>query len=116
VDDDDYPKTKPSSEEEAAPAAETETKALVVEWASGAGARIGCVRDYPADLQSKALEQVNLSPNNKKAPALVSFPSPRPSPRIRLSPRVQYMGQKCLGIRPPTVHLTLPAKNCRGSN
>jgi hypothetical protein len=114
VDDDDYPNNKkPSSEEAAAP----ETKAPVVEWTSGAGARIGCVRDYPADLQSKALEQVNLSPNNKTAPALVSFPSPRPSPRIRLSPRVHYMGQQCLGIRPPTVHLTLPAKNCgRGSN
>ncbi|GJN15396.1 hypothetical protein PR202_gb02307 [Eleusine coracana subsp. coracana] len=84
----------------------------LVKWTSGAGARIGCVRDYPAELQSKALEQVNLSPNNNKAKnnSSVSFPSPRPSPQIRMSPRLQLMGQHhhCLAIRPPTVHLTLP--------
>uniref|UniRef100_A0A0A9C8R6 Uncharacterized protein n=1 Tax=Arundo donax TaxID=35708 RepID=A0A0A9C8R6_ARUDO len=42
-----------------------------------------------------------------------------------MSPRVQYMGvaspsvrplkQQCLGIRPPTVHLTLPSKNGKGN-
>ncbi|TKW25489.1 hypothetical protein SEVIR_3G123400v4 [Setaria viridis] len=116
------------AEEEAAEAPpeaaadETSGRALV-KWTSGAGARIGCVRDYPAELQSRALEQVNLSPSRSSAaPPLQPWPipSPRPSPRIRLSPRVQYMGvaaspgvrplkQQCLGIRPPTVRLTLPS-------
>lgn len=85
----------------------------MAKWTSGAGARIGCVRDYPAELQSKALEQVNLSPN--KAPAmLVSFPSPRPSPKIRMSPRVQHYimgGQHHLPIRTPTLQLRLTLPN-----
>nr|CAB3460544.1 unnamed protein product [Digitaria exilis] len=109
--------------------ASSSSRALV-KWTSGAGARIGCVRDYPAELQSRALEQVNLSPSRSSAaaPPLLPWPvpSPRPSPRIRLSPRVQYMGvaaspgvrhpakQQCLGIRPPTVRLTLPiSKNSK---
>ncbi|KAF8726903.1 hypothetical protein HU200_000534 [Digitaria exilis] len=145
VDDDEYPSLKrkqssavdPSSQqEEEAPAdaaeedeASSSSRALV-KWTSGAGARIGCVRDYPAELQSRALEQVNLSPSRSSAaaPPLLPWPvpSPRPSPRIRLSPRVQYMGvaaspgvrhpakQQCLGIRPPTVRLTLPiSKNSK---
>ncbi|KAG2625303.1 IQ domain-containing protein IQM1-like [Panicum virgatum] len=101
-----------------------------VKWTSGAGARIGCVRDYPAELQSRALEQVNLSPNRPAAAAAQPgpIPSPRPSPRIRLSPRVQYMGmaaspgarplkQQCLGLRPLTVRLTLPSsKSSKASN
>ena len=101
-----------------------------VKWTSGAGARIGCVRDYPVELQSRALEQVNLSPNRPAAAAAQPWPipSPRPSPRIRLSPRVQYMGmaaspgarplkQQCLGLRPPTVRLTLPSsKSSKASN
>lgn len=81
---------------------------LSCRWTTGAGARIGCVRDYPADLQSKALEQVNLSPRVVASPAAnkvpVPIPSPRPSPRLRLSPRLQYMGIPT----PPIVSLTLP--------
>ncbi|CAL9112282.1 unnamed protein product [Musa acuminata var. zebrina] len=85
---------------------------LSCRWTTGAGARIGCVRDYPADLQSKALEQVNLSPrvvaspaaNKVPVPVPVPIPSPRPSPRLRLSPRLQYMGIPT----PPIVSLTLP--------
>ncbi|KAI4344533.1 hypothetical protein L6164_011748 [Bauhinia variegata] len=69
-------------------------KRLSRKWTSGAGPRIGCVRDYPLDLQSRALEQVNLSPR----PASARFtnygpiPSPRPSPKVRLSPSIAYMG------------------------
>jgi hypothetical protein len=119
--------TAAMEEEEAAEAVdeaadETSGRALV-KWTSGAGARIGCVRDYPAVLQSRALEQVNLSPSRSAAaPPLQPWPipSPRPSPRIRMSPRVQYMSvavspgvrpakQQCLGIRAPTVRLTLPS-------
>ncbi|GKV00148.1 hypothetical protein SLEP1_g12890 [Rubroshorea leprosula] len=42
-------------------------KLLSLKWTSGVGPRIGCVRDYPADLQSRALEQVNLSPRSSPA-------------------------------------------------
>ncbi|OVA06350.1 hypothetical protein BVC80_8883g20 [Macleaya cordata] len=37
-------------------------KQLSFKWTTGAGPRIGCVRDYPSGLQFRALEQVNLSP------------------------------------------------------
>ncbi|KAM5547342.1 IQ domain-containing protein IQM1 [Rosa sericea] len=69
-------------------------KRLPCNWSTGNGARIGCVRDYPSDLQTRALEQVNLSPRVGSA-TLVNpgpIPSPRPSPKIRLSPRLAYMG------------------------
>nr|CAB3477395.1 unnamed protein product [Digitaria exilis] len=103
-------------------------------WLTPTGARIGCLRDYPADLQSMALEQVNLSPRVGAAASPGSrlpmpIPSPRPSPRIRLSPRLHYMGlptptgasarlvamprrsspkQEFLGFHTPAVELTLP--------
>ncbi|CAA2954798.1 Hypothetical predicted protein [Olea europaea subsp. europaea] len=41
-------------------------KQLSCKWSSGAGPRIGCVRDYPSGLQSQALEQVNLSPRSDR--------------------------------------------------
>ncbi|KAF8034143.1 hypothetical protein BT93_C0421 [Corymbia citriodora subsp. variegata] len=63
-------------------------------WSTGAGPRIGCVRDYPVELQSRALEQVNLSP--RVTPGAFGgygpIPSPRPSPKVRLSPRLSGMG------------------------
>lgn len=69
-------------------------KRLSCKWTSGTGPRIGCVRDYPAELQSRALEQVNLSP--RVTPGMLGhygpIPSPRPSPKVRLSPRLAYMG------------------------
>ncbi|XP_042509386.1 IQ domain-containing protein IQM1-like [Macadamia integrifolia] len=70
------------------------SKRLSCKWSTGTGPRIGCVRDYPAELQWRALEQVNLSP--RLAPSPVGgwgpIPSPRPSPKVRLSPRLAYMG------------------------
>ncbi|KAF9680445.1 hypothetical protein SADUNF_Sadunf06G0121900 [Salix dunnii] len=67
---------------------------LPCNWTTGAGPRIGCVRDYPKGLQSRALEQVNLSP--RVAPGQLAnygpIPSPRPSPKVRVSPRLAYMG------------------------
>ncbi|KAI3688265.1 hypothetical protein L1987_81976 [Smallanthus sonchifolius] len=39
---------------------------LSCKWSTGAGPRIGCLRDYPTELQSHTLEQANLSP--KSAP------------------------------------------------
>ncbi|XP_062213603.1 IQ domain-containing protein IQM1-like [Phragmites australis] len=101
-------------------------------WSTPTGARIGCLRDYPADLQSMALEQVNLSPRVVPSPSAsrLPIPSPRPSPRIRLSPRLHYMGlptptgvklpipspaaarrspkQQFMGFHTPAVALTLP--------
>ncbi|PKA61388.1 hypothetical protein AXF42_Ash014305 [Apostasia shenzhenica] len=38
---------------------------LSVKWSTGAGARIGFVRNYPTELQFMALEQVNLSPRGE---------------------------------------------------
>ncbi|CAN4114137.1 unnamed protein product [Withania somnifera] len=39
-------------------------KQLSCRWSTGAGPRIGCLRDYPSQLQSHALEQVSLSPRS----------------------------------------------------
>ncbi|GJM87998.1 hypothetical protein PR202_ga04010 [Eleusine coracana subsp. coracana] len=33
-----------------------------LKWSTGAGARIGCVKDYPVELRMQALEMVDLSP------------------------------------------------------
>ncbi|XP_037496035.1 IQ domain-containing protein IQM1 [Jatropha curcas] len=70
------------------------SKRLSCKWTSGLGPRIGCVRDYPQELQFRALEQVNLSPRVGPGPfeSCEPIPSPRPSPRIRVSPRLAYMG------------------------
>lgn len=83
---------------------------LSMKWSTGTGPRIGCVRDYPQELQSRALEQVNLSPRVVFSPIenKVPIPSPRPSPNVRLSPRLAYMG-----FPTPTVNLTLPQSKRR---
>ncbi|XP_060200977.1 IQ domain-containing protein IQM2-like [Lycium barbarum] len=39
-------------------------KQLSCKWSTGAGPRIGCLRDYPSQLQSHALEEVSLSPRS----------------------------------------------------
>ncbi|KAK8446720.1 hypothetical protein SEVIR_9G532250v4 [Setaria viridis] len=48
-------------------------------WTTGAGPRIGCVRDYPPELQFRSLEQVSLSPRAGAGPARFGT-SPRQSP------------------------------------
>uniref|UniRef100_A0A6N2L255 Calmodulin-binding family protein n=1 Tax=Salix viminalis TaxID=40686 RepID=A0A6N2L255_SALVM len=50
------------------------SRRLSCKWTSGYGPRIGCVRDYPADLQCQALEQVNLSPRTTPGRAGNRFP------------------------------------------
>lgn len=69
-------------------------KRLSCKWTSPVGPRIGCVREYPIELQSQALEQVNLSPRVTpgRSGSGLPIPSPRPSPKIRVSPRLAYMG------------------------
>ncbi|XAR70057.1 hypothetical protein NMG60_11001877 [Bertholletia excelsa] len=53
---------------------------LSCKWTTGAGPRIGCVRDYPSELQNRALEEVNLSPrSNFSTPRTYFHPSPRAS-------------------------------------
>lgn len=39
-------------------------KQLSCKWSTGAGPRIGVVRDYPSELQLRALEEVSLSPRS----------------------------------------------------
>ncbi|PUZ40929.1 hypothetical protein GQ55_9G462100 [Panicum hallii var. hallii] len=54
-------------------------KQLSFKWTTGAGPRIGCVRDYPSELQLQALEQVNLSPRGSSTAAAAAasrFSSP----------------------------------------
>lgn len=68
---------------------------LSSKWTTGAGPRIGCVREYPPKLQHHAMEQVNLSPRLNTGHFLSStrgIPSPRPSSSIHLSPRLAKMG------------------------
>ena len=68
-------------------------KAMSCKWTSPHSPRIGSVRHYPIELQSQALEKVNLSP--KLTPgnsgSHLPIPSPRPSRKIRVSPRLSYM-------------------------
>ncbi|KAG8367981.1 hypothetical protein BUALT_Bualt16G0129100 [Buddleja alternifolia] len=47
---------------------------LSCRWTTGAGPRIGCLRDYPCELQFRVLEDVSLSPRSE-------FSSPRRSVR-----------------------------------
>ncbi|KAL6296006.1 hypothetical protein ACE6H2_004148 [Prunus campanulata] len=82
------------------------SRPLSCNWTSGLGPRIGCVRDYPANLQFMALEQVNLSPRVSLGHhgSCAPIPSPRPSPKIRVSPRLAYMGL-------PSPRVTVPTAN-----
>ncbi|KAK4481677.1 hypothetical protein RD792_012584 [Penstemon davidsonii] len=48
---------------------------LSCRWTTGAGPRIGCVRDYPSELQFRVLEDISLSPRS-------SYSSPRRSARL----------------------------------
>ncbi|KAG4970187.1 hypothetical protein JHK85_036608 [Glycine max] len=83
------------------------SKRLPCKWFTGAGPRIGSVRDYAGHLQSRALEQVNLFPRPTSA-RLSSYgpiPSPRPSPKVRMPPRLAYIGL-------PSPRNPIPAGGC----
>lgn len=54
-------------------------KQLSCKWSTGAGPRIGCLRDYPSGLQTHALEQVNLSPRSRRR-LRFDFPSRSSTP------------------------------------
>ncbi|XP_054783985.1 IQ domain-containing protein IQM1-like [Prosopis cineraria] len=74
-------------------------------WTTGAGPRIGCVRDYPTNLRVQALQQLNLSPrlthsHHHSNPNFMKLPipSPRPSSQFLLSPRLVHLSLP----QPPT--------------
>ncbi|RDY04491.1 IQ domain-containing protein IQM2, partial [Mucuna pruriens] len=60
-------------------------KQLSCKWTTGAGPRIGCVRDYPCKLQFRALEQVSLSPTSAFH-STSSFAPPVSTPVSKISP------------------------------
>lgn len=87
--DDDTPPVAPKQE-----AGYNLAKRMSQKWSTGAGPRIGCVREYPTELQSRAMEHVKLSPRGSSG-VITNYgpiPSPRPSPKFRLSPSVARMG------------------------
>ncbi|KAK9131231.1 hypothetical protein Sjap_011718 [Stephania japonica] len=68
-------------------------KSLSRKLSTGVGPRIGCVRDYPTELRFQALEISNLSPRaTVTCGGANAIPSPRLSPKVRLSPRLSHMG------------------------
>ena len=80
-----------------------EAKILSRNWTTGVGPRIGCVREYPTKLQLEALQQLHLSPRvsyTKLVAGKAPIPSPRPSPKIHLSPKLV-----CMGIQSPRIHI-----------
>ncbi|XP_023744984.1 IQ domain-containing protein IQM6 [Lactuca sativa] len=52
-------------------------KQLSCKWTTGAGPRIGCVRDYPLELQARAMEEMCLSPKCSATSPKGSAMSPR---------------------------------------
>ncbi|KAK3118402.1 hypothetical protein QOZ80_9BG0698540 [Eleusine coracana subsp. coracana] len=61
---------------------------LSLKWCTGAGPRIGCVKDYPMELIMQALEMVELSPRGSTSSASSRLPSCF-SPRSPTSPLSQ---------------------------
>ncbi|KAE9590108.1 hypothetical protein Lalb_Chr21g0316141 [Lupinus albus] len=58
---------------------------LTTKWTTGAGPRIGCMRDYPPELQFRILEQQNLSPRTRTTASSPLIPL-----LSRFSPHVAY--------------------------
>lgn len=67
-------------------------KQLSIKWSTGAGPRILCVRDYPSELRTAALEKVNLSPRCGSSSSPKMFYGSSSSPKVfhgsSSSPRV----------------------------
>ncbi|CAN6206202.1 unnamed protein product [Urochloa humidicola] len=61
-------------------------KQVSFKWTTGAGPRIVCVRDYPSELQLRALEQMHLSPRSGGAGAVKAASSRFASPQRSSSP------------------------------
>ncbi|KAK7392752.1 hypothetical protein VNO78_21199 [Psophocarpus tetragonolobus] len=66
---------------------------LSTKWTTGAGPRIGCMRDYPLELQNLILEQQNLSPRKRTTAPLPQIPTlSRFSPRVAFPPPLLLLG------------------------
>ncbi|XP_058069678.1 IQ domain-containing protein IQM2-like [Magnolia sinica] len=78
---------------------------LSFKWTTGVGPRIGCVRDYPSELQFRALDEVHLSPREhgscRPSPRNFAYRSPRPSPRSNMM---------CTSPKPPALSLLKESK------
>nr|GLL36507.1 IQ domain-containing protein IQM6-like [Ipomoea trifida] len=59
---------------------------LSCKWTTGAGPRIGCMRDYPLELQNRVLEEAQLSPRPARRSSHSSAPSFSRSPMACNSP------------------------------
>ena len=62
-------------------------KQLSFQWSTGAGPRIGCVRDYPSELQFRALEEVSLSPRGGRPARCGSLTADGDGVSMSLKPR-----------------------------
>lgn len=60
---------------------------LTCRWTTGAGPRIGCVRDSPSELRFRALEEVSLSPRSRLHSRTSSSPANTPGPMPMLEIR-----------------------------
>ncbi|KAF7146471.1 hypothetical protein RHSIM_Rhsim04G0091900 [Rhododendron simsii] len=71
---------------------------LSFKWTTGAGPRIVCVRDYPSELQNRALEEMNLSPRSSVSSPRRDCPwSPRVSTPTKLR-RETFAGKSPLAF------------------
>lgn len=92
-----------------------ENKPMSLKWDTGVGPRIGCMNEYPSKLKLQALEhlslvvlteeeeQLSLSPrvNHGTFAGKTPIPSPRPSAKVHLSPRLANLGRPS-----PRVHVS----------
>ena len=78
---------------------------LSSKWATGAGPRIGCMRDYPSELQFRVLEQANLSPKSRSANASPRTSS-RFSPKVLTPRRETNAGRSSLALEQVTLSNT----------
>lgn len=72
-----------------------QNKPLTCKWTTGVGPRIGYVGEYPKEIQLQALEQLNLRSIGNHETSFAGktpIPSPRPSPKFYLSPRLANLG------------------------
>ncbi|GFP84153.1 hypothetical protein PHJA_000559000 [Phtheirospermum japonicum] len=65
---------------------------LSCRWTTGAGPRIGCMRDYPSELQLRVLEEVSLSPRGASS-----------SPRRHGRPTASALSRSSLVVQSPNV-------------
>ncbi|KAE8665106.1 TMV resistance protein N-like [Hibiscus syriacus] len=87
-------------------------KQLSCKWTTGAGPWFGCVRDYPSELQFRALEQVSLSPSSSGNPKLYFSPRPASS----LSPKVPTPADPWLESAPAFTKLFTQTENATLKN